>query len=470
MRISRKVNLMLLLTLFAMCISIFHPMTVNAADNAPGGSGNTVTVNSSRIKNSDFGNRQNYHVTLTAKEGYEIIGYLSDGGDYVSLSLVLYDIKSRTYRNIANTYSIENLSDYVGTYLVYEEGKLKRSTLYSLGSGTLVDTFWYRNNGVGIRTYDYSGSVSGCKVFIGKQEMDAYVKSGSLDGMISQDDVEDGDYDPEIGYLHDLKKEGLLYGEQDENGLYSNNDDRFTWSDYYPEYDDSYLVEVRASCEVNVSKWFGVGKSTVYNSDVREISTGTRYKDLEYIVGMWELKSVFADFINQHMPGNTSVGDVTSAAYYDIDAYYFRIYRWDEETQSYKYGMWVRLDMVTGSTKFVTDAGFFDKNGNWKQNPDSDYGEGKKGSTLVGAGDDLDSALDDVKKEAEKAVDKTIDLSDTNFKELWEWFVGVLIDFWNGLGVIPDFFARLFSFLPAPVIALIAGSIVVALVLRILGR
>lgn len=269
-------------------------------------------------------------------------------------------------------------------------------------------------------------TVSGCKIFKDSDALAAYVENGSLDGMIR--DLDDGELDKEIGYLHDLKHLPLMYGEKDENGLYSSYDDRFTWSDYYPEYDDSYLVEVRASCEVEVKKWFGIGKSTIYNSDIRELARDVRYKDLEYIISLADERSVFADFLNEYMPGNSSVSDVISAATYQFDAYYFRIYRWDEEARIYKHGLWVRLTKdgtaLDGSLDHEVDAGDFDDDGNFKPDPDSDYGDGKPGTGVPGSGDSQDDAKEDADKNQDEKEngDHKIDLSNTNFKELWEWF------------------------------------------------
>lgn len=286
-----------------------------------------------------------------------------------------------------------------------------------------------------------------------------------------KDNVDSGEYDRDIGYLHNLKRHALMYGELDENGFYSSYDDRYTWSDYYPEYDDSYLVEVRASCEVEVKKWFGLGKSNEYKSKVRVLDTGVTYKDLEYILSLEHREEVFADFIKEHMPDNNlAVGS------HWLDTLYFRIYRWDEESGSYKYGMWVRLQRVgsalSPTNDFVVDAGELDKDGNWKQKTDSDYGEGEEGRSVVGAGADQDEAKGeaDQKQEEQDNGGKKLDLSNTSFQELWEWFTGSLLTLWEGIGVIPDFFGRLFSFLPSPIIVFIGIGIVVAIILRVLGR
>lgn len=455
------------------CLFMFHPIVASAAEQVPGGVGNVVTVDSySEYTESNRAIRES--ATMKAASDYEIVAHLNTS--YVNKDDPLY-YTIQFYQFNPSTGDIRSLrasgvSDYVGVRMEYRKGELYSSLYYN--TSNMINSFTYAN--ISQENTIITCTVTGCKIFMDRDAMYAYAESGSLDGMINEDDVDSGMYDSNIGYLHDLKWLPAMYGELDENGFYENFDDRFTWSDYYPEYDDSYLVEVRASCEVEVKKWFGIGKSTVYNSDIRQLATGVKYKDLEYIVSLADQNSLFADFMNEYMPGNDSLSDVISSATYRFDTYYFRIYRWDEETESYKYGLWVRLtkdgSALLASLEFTTDAGDLDDNGKWKQNSDSDYGTGKRGSATPGSGETLEDAKAeaDRKQEEKDNGGKPLDLSNTNFQELWEWFTGSLYTLFSGLGVIPDFFGRLFSFLPSPVIGFLAVGIVVAIILRVLGR
>ncbi|MDE7022101.1 MAG: hypothetical protein K2P23_14550, partial [Lachnospiraceae bacterium] len=215
---------------------------------------------------------------------------------------------------------------------------------------------------------------------------------------------------------------------------------------------------------------------TVYHSDIRNLANGISYKDLEFIISLEDERSVFADFINEHMPDESSLKSFGAVGAYQFDVFYFRIYKWDDELSSYRYGEWVRLSRdgtpLTGTLESITDVGHFDKNGNWIINPETDYGEGKPGTDIVGSGNTQEDAKEDAdqKKEEIDSGDNKIDLSDTNFMELWEWFCKSLISFWNGIGVIPEFFGRVFSFLPTPVYVFIGLGVVAAIILRILGR
>lgn len=468
MKVIKKVNLNLLLTLCVVCISMLHPMTARAEGNVPGGKGNHIVYSATLdyTGGAAKGDRIIYSADYKAKEDYEIVGRI------INNEIYLYVVSNGKLENISK----DHLSDYVYASVYYnEDGSVKSTVSQTISSGGLTSSIFYQNSIN--ENVTLVCQLSGLKIFKDYASVEQYAKNGSLDGMIKgEDDVDSGSYDNDIGYLHDLQRHTLMYGEQDENGFYESYDNRYTWSDYYPEYDDSYLVEVRASCEVEVRKWFGIGKSTVYNSDIRQLATGVPYKDLEYISSIEHEKSVFIDFINEYMPGNDSVSDVITASTYRLDTYYFRIYRWDEETESYKYGLWVRLSYdgtaLEGSSNKTVDAGELDKNGNWKQKTDSDYGNGKKKTDIVGAGTDQESAKNEAnqKQEVQDNGGKQLDLSDTNFQELWVWFTTSLYELFTGLGAIPDFFGRLFSFLPSPVIGFLALGIVVAIILRVLGR
>lgn len=458
--------------IMSLCIPCLQPLTVHAEETnqVTGGANNTVFI-SSTYKSED-GSKQIIEQTLTLNDNWEIVGVVintTNGVDVLYKTIVLNAVRNGEYRNIR----ADNIAYVSGSKSFYNSS----GTLISVQEYTVNDfeSFFYYKN-VSTKA-SISCECNNIKLFDGYDAFYAYAESGSLDGMITQPaDIDNGIKDTSIGYLHGLKHKALQYGEVDENGIPSSFDDYFTWDNTYPEYDDSYLVEVRASCEVEVKKWFGIGKSTIYNSDIREIQQGIPYKDLSWTISLQEQKAIFNDFITEYMPGNDSVSDVISAGTYQFDAYYFRVYKWDDELGNYKYGMWVRIDKhgtaLDGSLETTTDAGDFDDDGNWVQDPGSDYGTGEDDSTIVGSGEDQESAKDeaDQKQEIENSGDTGIDFSDANLMKIWEWFTGNLISLFKSIGVIPDFFSKLFSFLPSPIITFIGIGIVIAIILRFLGR
>lgn len=467
-----KTWLLALFVVMSLCISCLQPLAVHAEEtvNLTGGANNTAVFSVTNI--APDGVKTISEQTLTIKDGWEIVGYITQsyyGSNIYTESVSFVQVKN------GEAYSIQksNIADCSGYSAYYDKsGDLVSSGVYT------IDNY---QSGFQYKAVTYEGTIncqySGFKLFSDSDSMKAYVSSGSLEGIISSPaDIDSGVKDTDIGYLHGLKHKALQYGETDENGIPASFDDYFTWNNTYPEYDDSYLVEVRASCEVEVKKWFGIGKSTIYNSDIREIQQGIPYKDLEWTISLQDQKAIFNDFITEHMPGNDSVSDVISSGTYQFDTYYFRIYKWDEELETYRYGMWVRIDKngtaLDGSLDTTTDAGDFDNDGNWVQDPSSDYGDGKDDTTVVGGGEDKDSAKEDADQKQEEIENGNsgIDLSNANFMDIWEWFCKSLTALFSSLGVIPDFFSKLFSFLPAPIITFIGIGIVLAIILRFLGR
>lgn len=440
-----------------------QPFVACAAEKegaVPGGSGNEVYVTAFSSKNNYVSKSSFY---IRSHNDWEVIAFIE--GNNLNFRSVNFNTGKFEYLN--SSY----LVDVTGFHENYKDGELLRSVNYSLTALPTIVMNYKTDDKDRVSTCD----ITGCKIFLDEESARAYVESGSLDGMVNVN-VDMGTLDKSIGYLHNLEHEPLQYGETDENGIPESFDDCFTWSDSYPEYDDTYLVEVRASCEVEVKKWFGLSKGTVYNSDIREIAIGIPYKNLEFIISIPDQRSVFSDFINEHMPDESSIKSFGTVGAYQFDTYYFRIYKWDEKLNAYRYGEWVRLrkdgTALMGSLDHETDAGYFDKNGNWITDLESDYGEGKPGTAIVGTGNTQDEAKEDAdtKKDQINSGDNKIDLSDTNFMELWEWFCKSLVSFWNGIGVIPEFFGRVFSFLPAPVIGFIGLGLAAAIILRVCGR
>ena len=117
-------------------------------------------------------------------------------------------------------------------------------------------------------------------------------------------------------------------------------------------------------------------------------------------------------------------------------------------------------------------VGDFDDNGNFIVNPDSDYGTGTKKSDGVGVGDTEEDAKkdNDRREEEKKNDDGKLDLSNASISDIWYWFVTSLSNLYNSLGFIPEFFQKIFSFLPTPIYVFLGIGIVVAILLRVLGR
>ena len=328
----------------------------------------------------------------------------------------------------------------------------------------------YKND---VQYYPTTFSVSGkCKVFKSLDELKEYASTGAGDyDIIKPDTIDDGIKDSDIGYLHNLQMNKLQSGKQDENGIYERYSDRFTWDDTYPEYDSSYLIEIRGKCVVQTKGFLGLGKVKTYTSDIENIAKDISYNDLEWIVSSTDKYAPFNSFINEHMPTNLVMTGV-----YGMRDLYFRIYKWSETDDCYHYGPWVNMHFVDDDVWISVDGdttmGDFDEDGNFIVNPDSDYGTGKKNDVGVGVGDTEEDAKkdNDRRNEEKKNDDGKLDLSNSSLTDIWNWFTTSLWNLYNSLGFIPEFFQKIFSFLPTPIYVFLGIGIVIAIVLRVLGR
>ena len=404
-----------------------------------------------------------YDLTVNVPAGWELVGSLSkDGDNYYSINL--YMVKGNTFKQI---------SGVIGDY--YADCEFKR---YSTGKITKSQEknksiFPYKGNKVGFYENVSFTILSGnMKVFKNSSEFDKYVANGSGDyDIIKPDTIDDGVKDPDIGYLHNLQMNQLQTGKQDENGIYELYSDRFTWDDTYPEYDSSYLVEVRGKCVVQTRGFLGFGKTKTYTSDIENIAKDISYKDLEWIISSQDKFAPFNSFINEHMPTNLVMTGV-----YGMRDLYFRIYKWSDADECYHYGPWVNMHFIDDDVWISVDGdttlGDFDKDGNFIVNPDSDYGTGKKNDVGVGVGDTIEDAKkdNDRRNEEKKNDDGKLDLSNASISDIWYWFVTSLSNLYNSLGFIPEFFQKIFSFLPTPIYVFLGIGIVVAILLRVLGR
>ena len=418
----------------------------------------TVTIKNTKVDAS--GNTMIDAYTFKIPSEYEFVGSLSGDDSYKEITIGL--VKGN------QQYRIEKI---IGDYTVIRQGVKPDGTKYT---GKIENMLQWQYSGSNIiyQSVDFQVLQGTIKVFKDYKELDKYVanRTGDYD-IIKPDTIDDGVKDPDIGYLHNLQMNQLQTGKQDENGIYELYSDRFTWDDTYPEYDSSYLVEVRGKCVVQTRGFLGFGKTKTYTSDIENIAKDISYKDLEWIISSQDKFAPFNSFINEHMPTNLVMTGV-----YGMRDLYFRIYKWSDADECYHYGPWVNMHFIDDDVWISVDGdttlGDFDKDGNFIVNPDSDYGTGKKNDVGVGVGDTIEDAKkdNDRRNEEKKNDDGKLDLSNASISDIWYWFVTSLSNLYNSLGFIPEFFQKIFSFLPTPIYVFLGIGIVVAILLRVLGR
>ena len=450
-------------TLFVSCGT--NALVVHAVE-----SGQSIHIAFAYTYTDDSGESlKDYDYTVSCSSDYEIVAcYGSSSTTLKTLAFMVLDKNNKTKDDF--NFGKDKITGS-GTYKEYSDGKLKYD--YIIPTNMIVPTYVFCGNGTDTRYRVTKFSLSGnIKIFKDNASVDAYLKSGDTSGMIEFDkDIDDGVKDSDIGYLHNLQMNQLQSGKQDENGIYERYSDRFTWDDTYPEYDSSYLIEVRGKCVVQTKGFLGLGKVKTYTSDIENIAKDISYNDLEWIVSSTDKYAPFNSFINEHMPTNLVMTGV-----YGMRDLYFRIYKWSEADDCYRYGPWVNMhfvdDDVWVSVDGDTTMGDFDEDGNFIVDPDSDYGTGKKNDVGVGVGDTEEDAKkdNDRRNEEKKNDDGKLDLSNSSLTDIWNWFTTSLWNLYNSLGFIPEFFQKIFSFLPTPIYVFLGIGIVIAIVLRVLGR
>lgn len=422
-----------------------------------------------KVGNTETRYVKNYTLSIKGKQIVGILGKheTSDTREILAdtISFYSYDEKNRALYGFSYS-GWNSIVSFSGNFQRYDNGKLAKegellkqeTTLYLKGYKEYI-----------VNSYSIKGDI---KYFDSEESAKKYFISGDTSGMIELDkDIDDGIKDPDIGYLHNLQMNQLQTGKQDENGIYELYSDRFTWDDTYPEYDSSYLVEVRGKCVVQTRGFLGFGKTKTYTSDIENIAKDISYKDLEWIISSQDKFAPFNSFINEHMPTNLVMTGV-----YGMRDLYFRIYKWSDADECYHYGPWVNMHFIDDDVWISVDGdttlGDFDKDGNFIVNPDSDYGTGKKNDVGVGVGDTIEDAKkdNDRRNEEKKNDDGKLDLSNASISDIWYWFVTSLSNLYNSLGFIPEFFQKIFSFLPTPIYVFLGIGIVVAILLRVLGR
>lgn len=404
--------------------------------------------------------------TIEVPEDYEVVGrlYKVNTGD------------SLTERYTITLYALKNGeidTEFFNDKSIVQIGKNKYGSYNETLTGSqYYGAFSYSGGNGSLLSSSFELLEGSMKVFKTSEEFKSYVSTGTGEyDIIKPDTIDDGVKDPDIGYLHNLQMNQLQSGKQDENGIYERYSDRFTWDDTYPEYDSSYLIEVRGKCVVQTKGFLGLGKVKTYTSDIENIAKDISYNDLEWIVSSTDKYAPFNSFINEHMPTNLVMTGV-----YGMRDLYFRIYKWSEVDDCYHYGPWVNMhfvdDDVWVSVDGDTTMGDFDEDGNFIIDPDSDYGTGKKNDVGVGVGDTEEDAKkdNDRRNEEKKNDDGKLDLSNSSLTDIWNWFTTSLWNLYNSLGFIPEFFQKIFSFLPTPIYVFLGIGIVIAIVLRVLGR
>lgn len=411
--------------IYAFCLFWFHPFVISAKESVPGGKGNQVVVKARDI--SDGINDQNWDVTMQAKEGDEILAYIEsfnfDDGTWKQY------IKFVSYSKPSFLISKDVLADYVGVLVVY---KLSNGSL----DGTLALTM---NNIKNFFPYldsegNYNCEISGCKIFNSIDSLKAYVKTGSLDGMIKEPELDKQWYLKDVGYK--ITADDSPSSEAGEDATYIH----FTWSTDNLQSGD--LLEIKTH---NILKKIGGDQISGFHDYITRNNCVSAY-DGKYSFSQYEAtKSWFASLENKPLMFKS----------YDTDIYYLRPYR------EGKYGSWVKVTMgraTPTSSPYIEDIeyGNFDDDGDWIT--DEELTEENGGHH--GINQDGNIFYPDTDNPFEG----------TNIASIFKYFFNFMKSIPSFLGDLPALVSSICSFLPSWVIGFIALGVLVAIILRVVGR
>lgn len=431
--------LMVLYTVYAILLFWFHPFVASAKEPVPGGKGNTIKVSSLIYIDVNKTQKQSYEVTMTAKSGYEIVGYVSEATNekgivYYNISYVYVDESRKDYFSLS--YGTP-LADYAGYTAVYHGDKL-----YSSSALSSKYDFMYAN---GYEENVISFSSSGCKIFNNRDGLLEYCKTGSLDGMIKEPELDKQWYLKHIRFV--VKADDSPTSEAGEDATYI----KFFWETSNLQEGD--LLEIRTH---NVLKKIGGDQISGFHDYITRNNNVSAYDNVfndsegkeraAYTLGQYDAtKAWFSTVENKPLFFKS----------YETDIYYFRPYR------NGKYGGWVKVSMKRAtptSSPFIekVEVGDLDEDGNWTT--DEELTEENGGSYGVNQGGEI--FYPDIDNPFEG----------TNLAGIFKSFYSFMKGLPSLFGELPALVGSIVSFLPSFVIGFIAMGIVIAIILRIVGR
>lgn len=428
-----KKNRFLVLTFcifYVLCVVLlflFHPFVASAKEPVPGGTGNKVVVNASSLSKN---NRYVQNVTFQANENHEIVGYIEDmlsGGEVVSQNVFLrqYDPVSKKCYSL----QISGLDDCTGFWGSYSDDTMERSGAYSMES--FPNTFSYSTKDENVTL---SFSISGCKLFLNKEALDAYVANGSLDGMLKDPEIDKSWYLKDLGYKVDAEDSPSGSGGEDATYI------TFSWS--IDNLRDGDLLEIKTH---NYLKKYGGDQISGFHDYITKSNSVSAYSG-KYRFSQYEAtKAWFKTLENKPLIFKM----------YDTDIYYLRPYR------NGKVGGWVKVTMgrsTSTNSPYIEDieVGDFNDDNEWET--DDDLTEENGGHHGIDQGGnifhpDLDNPFEG-----------------TNFAGIFNYFFGFFKNLPSLLGSLPALVNSVMGFLPPEVIGFISLGLVAVIILRIVGR
>lgn len=424
-------------TLFVSCNT--NALVVHAAESYYN-KGNTVTftVNYCNTKDKDHTYRTTQTGTIQANADYEIVAVLVNyniGVDFHHSTLSFKIIKSAS-----EVYNLQKsgVTSCFGTESNFKDAAPLSSKVYSLDN--LPSEIYAKGKADGSITV--SCSITGCKVFKDNESMKAYATSGDTSGMIEVKD-------PEL-----------------EKGWYLKN------LSYKVTADDSPSSEAGEDATYIHFSW---DTDNLKDGDLLEIKTYNYYKKI-----LGEKLSGFHDFITYSDGVAASSGKYSFSQYvatkawfnslenkplafkkYDTTDYYLRPVRMGALGVE-KYGGWVHIKMgrsTPTSSPYIEDVeyGDFDEDNNWTVDEDlTDKNGGHHG---------IDQGGDYIPPDQSENP-----FTGTNLAGMFAYFFDFMKNIPSMLADLPALVSSTIGFLPPVIIGFIGVGVLVAIILRVVGR
>ena len=418
----------------------FHPFVASAKEDdaaskkVPGGYGNTVHIYE-KIASKNGGNYSITDMTTKAKDNAEIVGYLStyeDGSQILNLMIIL--------DNGTSSQSSNYLSDVVRIRMFYEKDNLKETQ-------HIPAQYWYQNFNYYYPS-EYNStvvcSVTGMKIFKDVEAYEAYLANGSLDGMIKEElDTS--------WYLKDIRCEVTADDSPSGSGGEDATYIKFYW--LTDNLQDGDLLEIKTRNyykKIGGDQVYGFHDYITFHDNISCLDG--IFSDEEgnergsYTLGQYDAtKAWFATVENKPLIFKS----------YETEIYYFRPYR------NGKYGKWCKVTMNRfgdAGSPYIEDVevGDLDDEGNWDK--DDELTDDNGGNHGVDQGGNI------------TRPDPDNPFEGTNIAAIFQYMFDFFKSIPSLLGDLPALVNSIIGFLPLPVIGFIAAGILVAIVLRIVGR
>lgn len=367
-----------------------------------------------------------FKVSIPISEGVEIVGRLNKSTSSEIYTISLYALKNTNIQSnyFDNLKGLQIKEDSTGKYEYTIKGdQICLSIPYKGGSGLMQSSSFEI----------LSGNI---KLFKSLDDVKAYASSGT------------GDYD-------------IIKPDELEKGWYLKN------VSYKVTADDSPSSEAGADATYIHFSW---DIDNLQDGDLLEIKTKSYYKKI-----LGEQLSGFHDFITKSDGVSAYEGKYSFSQYeatkawfnslenkplvfkeYDTTDYYLRPYRQGQ------YGGWVHIKMgrsTPTSSPYIEDIeyGDFDDDNNWTVDEDLTDKNGGHHGVDQGGGyippDQSDNPF-----------------TGTNIAGIFSYFYDFMKQIPAMLGDLPALVGNIISFLPKPIIAFIGIGVIVAIILRIVGR